>query len=478
MLTAARRLPASVPTVAAALLVLVASEAALGIVVSRPQFLLVSALGCAGLAVVGVALARPEWASLLLLFVLFSRLTDAYELRGWLLGLQMLVLVAMLLQRCVIQRAGLMFDRTLAWMLAYAAAIALSALNAASPGATGAELVTYLRDLVTVVVLLNLLTSLRALRAATWALVAAGLFLASTALLGTAGVDLGPLNAVTYTPLAGDVTGLRLGGTLGNANDLADVLVIVVPLALYRVRDEQCRIARIVALATVMLLTAAIVFTFSRGGALALVTVLSLAAVRWRARVAQLLVLGSVVVVAAVMAPSVYWDRLAASADFLAGNTDSELARADPSLQERSRLWQVGALVFWEHPLTGVGKGNYLDIYPSYAWRIDTSLPTTPLAAHSTPIQVLADTGVVGLASLVGLVAAAVAGLRKAMRRLAQAGVAGGSGLEAIELAFYGHLTASLFISDNYPRYLWILIALAAIARQVSLRHPATRIPA
>ncbi len=126
-----------------------------------------------------------------------------------------------------------------------------------------------------------------------------------------------------------------------------------------------------------------------------------------------------------------------------------------------------------------MGKGNYLDAYPSYAWRIDTSLPTTPLVAHSTPIQVLADTGLVGLGTLVGVLAVAVAGLRQARRQLEEARVPHGSALvEAIELAVYGQLTASLFLSDSYPRYLWILIALAAIARQVSLRRPTTRVPA
>jgi O-antigen ligase len=479
MRLAPRRLPAPVPTTAAALLLLVASEAGLGIVIGWPQFLLAAVFGLAGIAVVGVALARPEWSALLLLFVLFSRLTDAYELHGWLLGLQTLVLAAMLRQRSLVRREGLVLDRALAWMLAYAVAIALSALNAASPGATGGELLNYLRDLLTVVILVNLLTTVAALRAATWTLVVAGLFLASAALLGAAGADLGRLGTVSSAPLAGDLAGVRLAGALGNADDLAVVLVIVVPLALYRIWDERRRIARIVALAAVVLLATTIVLTFSRGGGVALLTVVSLAGLRWRARFARLCVLGAVVTGAALVAPSVYWDRLGASADFLAGNAGSALARGDPSLQERSHLWQVGALVFWEHPLVGVGKGNYLDAYPSYAWRIDTSLPTTPLVAHSTPIQVLADTGLVGLGTLVGVLAVAVAGLRQARRQLEEARVPHGSALvEAIELAVYGQLTASLFLSDSYPRYLWILIALAAIARQVSLRRPTTRVPA
>src|SRR5258708_19149381 len=150
---ATRRLPAPVPTTAAALLLLVASEAGLGIVIGWPQFLLAAVFGLAGIAVVGVALARPEWSALLLLFVLFSRLTDAYELHGWLLGLQTLVLAAMLRQRWLVRREGLVLDRALAWMLAYAVAIALSALNAASPRATGRELLTSLLVLLSALIL-------------------------------------------------------------------------------------------------------------------------------------------------------------------------------------------------------------------------------------------------------------------------------------------------------------------------------------
>jgi O-antigen ligase len=480
MLTlAARRLTALTPATAVALLLLVASEAALGIVIGRPQFLLASVFGIAGLALVGVALARPEWSALLLLFAAFSRLTDAYELHGWMLGLQALVLAAMFRRRWLVRREALVFDRTFAWLVAYTVAIALSALNAASPAATGVQLLNYLRDLLIVVLLVNLLTTAGALRAATWTLILAGVLLAGLALLGMAGADLGRVDAVTTGYLAGDLTGVRLAGAIGNANDLADVLVIVVPLALYRVWDEHRRMVRIVALAALVILTTTILLTFSRGGGLALLTVLSLASFRWRARYARLAVLGAVVLGAALFAPSAYWDRLGASADFLAGNTQSALARGDPSLQERSHLWEVGVLMFWDHPLIGVGKGNYLDVYPSYAWRVDASLPTTPLVAHSTPIQVLADTGMLGFASLIGALAVAVAGLRTARRQLAEAGIPHGPALaEAIELAIYGHLIASLFISDNYPRYLWILIVLAATARQVSLRCSPSRIPA
>ena len=53
--------------------------------------------------------------------------------------------------------------------------------------------------------------------------------------------------------------------------------------------------------------------------------------------------------------------------------------------------------MFVEHPLTGVGRGNYYGRYPDYARRVDPSMPSGTLGAHSTPLAIAAETGLLGL---------------------------------------------------------------------------------
>ena len=66
----------------------------------------------------------------------------------------------------------------------------------------------------------------------------------------------------------------------------------------------------------------------------------------------------------------------------------------------------------------------------------------------------------------------ALLGLRDAKQRLARAGGPGEALLaESIEVAMYGFLVTSLFLNDNiYQRWLWLLIALAIIARQLAMK--------
>src|SRR5207248_1652524 len=126
---------------------------------------------------------------------------------------------------------------------------------------------------------------------------------------------------------------------------------------------------------------------------------------------------------------------------------------------------------------TGVGKDNYRRLYPEYARRVDPSLPQTPVPTHNTPAQIAAETGILGLLAFMAVMLVAVLGLRKAKHSFAGGGLRHQAMLlEAVEVAIYGYLVTSLFLHDTiYQRYLWLLIGLAAIGRQVALKSAADR---
>jgi O-antigen ligase len=263
-----------------------------------------------------------------------------------------------------------------------------------------------------------------------------------------------------------------------------------------------------------MLLSTAIVWTFSRGGLLALLLVLGVALGMQRFRRERLLVLGLALAPAVLTAPQVYWERLGATPGAVTQAVSSQAPRADASApapgieasnlapdgdaagpgsvdssspavardsaSDRSRLAQVGALIFLDHPLSGVGLGNYLAAYPRYVWRVDPTFSTVPRHPHNTPLQIAAETGLLGLASFAALVVAAVAGARDAKRRFASAGLRREALLvEAVELAIYGYLVTSFFLNhNNAQRWLYILLALAAIGRQLAVRSIPSARPA
>lgn len=438
-----------------------------------------------------------------MLFLLFTRLSDLYRPAAWPVSLnQLLVLVVLLLM--LLRRQALIGDRGLGFMLAYGAAIVLSSLGSADRLAPLAAAAAYAHDVVIVFLLINLLRSFGSLRAATWTIMAAGTFAAGLALVHAwTGFPFGALAMVDFGNLAGSTVGYRAAGTIGNSNAFAQMLVCALPFALYRVWGETARRLRVIALVSVLAMSSALVLTYSRGGGIAFVGALALSLALQRLRLLPIGTVALILAVAALTAPNVYWNRVGVTASYVietsggAPATTTELSRtgdqsapdegrpessqakpvadATPldtgSLPERVSLWKVGLLMFVEHPLTGVGKNTYLQQYPAYASRVDPTLVSSPKVAHSTPIQILADTGIIGFATFSVLLCVVAWGVWSARVVAMRAhGRSAALLVEPIALALFAYVSTSMFQSDDYPRFLWILLALAMAARQIVLR--------
>src|SRR5205823_5793644 len=170
----------------------------------------------------------------------------------------------------------------------------------------------YLRDLLIAFTVVNLLPDLESLRRATWALIAAGCFLATAALIQAhTGFRFGGLANTETSQISGPLMGVRLAGPVPDSNFFAQILVPLVPLALYRAWGEQRLLFRLAGLLAFVLLVGTIVLTFSRGGLLGLLLVIAFAMalqIRHPARLAPLLI---VLALGVLFTPHSYWDRLA-----------------------------------------------------------------------------------------------------------------------------------------------------------------------
>lgn len=70
----------------------------------------------------------------------------------------------------------------------------------------------------------------------------------------------------------------------------------------------------------------------------------------------------------------------------------------------RSVLWRAGWRIWKDHPVLGVGPGQFRKIYSEYT---DDFAPDDNLETHNIFLEALANTGIVGLAAMVYLLAAA-----------------------------------------------------------------------
>jgi O-antigen ligase len=316
------------------------------------------------------------------------------------------------------------------------------------------------------------------IRRAVWAALGAGCLLAALGVYQAAAGDFdhlfGGLARVKDAHIYGDVFEPRIAGPLGDPNFFAQILLVLVPLALALAWHGRSRGGRLAAAGAAALLVAGTVLTYSRGGALALAVVLGLAWLARGVRPRELAAGLAVLVLALVLLPDEFTRRLTTLGQITGG--EEAALHPDSSFEKRRLVTLAAWEMFQEHPWLGVGAGNYTTRYAPYADRVGSGAreyeePFGESYPHNLYLEVGAEAGLAGLAILGAALALALAGLEDARRRLAAAGL----GLEATlagatAIALIGYLVSSLFLHGHFQRYLWLLLALAAAFQALGRR--------
>jgi O-antigen ligase len=113
---------------------------------------------------------------------------------------------------------------------------------------------------------------------------------------------------------------------------------------------------------------------------------------------------------------------------------------------------RIALAMFADHPLTGVGPGQYTNRYRDYSRKIGND-PRPLRASHSLVLEVAAEQGIVGIAGLLGVVLAMVTAVR---RRGANRSLLGRTLITALLVYAIG----SLFLHGSQLRLPYILIGL------------------
>lgn len=158
----------------------------------------------------------------------------------------------------------------------------------------------------------------------------------------------------------------------------------------------------------------ALMMTFSRGAWLALAVAVGVMAALWNRRILWLISLFLMVGVLVGLAgafgalPAAITSRLAFLGDYLAvlQGTPPPISPENWAVMERLAIWQSSWNMFLNNPVLGVGVGNFDLAYPSYAL---PDWPSLPGHAHNYYLNLLAETGLLGLTAYLGLLASAFA---------------------------------------------------------------------
>ncbi|MGZ9166332.1 MAG: O-antigen ligase family protein, partial [Anaerolineales bacterium] len=138
----------------------------------------------------------------------------------------------------------------------------------------------------------------------------------------------------------------------------------------------------------------------------------------------------------------------------------------------------VAIMMFRDHPLIGVGTGNFNENYQNYARRLGIEVRRDPRSAHSLYLEVAAERGLLGLAVFFAILSSVYWSLWHAEKRYLLLGMKSYANMTvALAGGLTAYLTAALFLHDSYIRYFFVLIgiawAAASIAEQTyqSARH-------
>jgi putative inorganic carbon (HCO3(-)) transporter len=144
------------------------------------------------------------------------------------------------------------------------------------------------------------------------------------------------------------------------------------------------------------------------------------------------------------------------------------LTKADEG-SGRTELWGVALSVSADHPIAGVGLNNFIVQSPRYADRPGSLkyadlIAERPHAVHNTYLEVLVETGVIGLLLFLATVGAAVHATWSAVRIFDRRGERELAQLaRGVLLATIAVLTGGLFLSLRSQAALWLLLSLGVV---------------
>jgi O-antigen ligase len=145
----------------------------------------------------------------------------------------------------------------------------------------------------------------------------------------------------------------------------------------------------------------------------------------------------------------------------------------------RTDLWAVAWRIFRDHPLIGIGAGNFPVVEPTYAvqnlniTRIDFVVDV-PHVTHNTYLQVVTDTGLIGGLAFLLIVLAALGGAWRAARAFGrQRALRLEVMTRGLIVGSLGTLAAFMFISAEYEKQLWVLLAMLASTVTLIRSRPA-----
>lgn len=254
----------------------------------------------------------------------------------------------------------------------------------------------------------------------------------------------------------GGMGGFRPGWATGDPNYFMISALACLPIACYLGLHSPLMWERLFCAGCALLTFGAVVVAASRGGFLGLVVACLFAVFRGQRRARSLVLLG-LLFAATLVAPISPVKRFLAPTASDAGSADI-----------RTALWAAGLQMIADHPLTGIGLGNFKELVKFYG---DERLSNI---AHNSFVEITAEMGVPALLIFLAMLTSSFVSLER-VRRLTRDSSDSLVHLTAcgLQASLIGELITLFFVSGQSQKLFWLMLfvsmclpALALVERE------------
>jgi O-antigen ligase len=424
-------------------------------------------------------------ATLAVIFILFTNAADiAEEYHGvpYLVAASFPALLCVpLFHYLVVRRESLILPRVLPLICVFALIQFVGALCARDAALAIPGLITFLLEGLAVYVLLtNVIRTPKLMRQVIWALLIAGLFAGALSfyqqVTRTFHNNYGGFAQMTSRGFD-DGSGVeanrqyRLAGPIGEQNRYAQIMLMLLPLGLFRCWNERSLALRVLAGVATAFVIVGMMLTFSRGAALSFAVLMLIMAylryLTWR-RLA-LIGLGGVLMLAAFPG---FVQRMGTLQPLMHTLAPGSVGADEPdgSIQGRATTMLVAAMVCADNPLIGVGPNMFRFHYKDYARLAGPRYQEGNWQAHNLYLGIAADNGVLGLLCFLAIVAFTLRELVRVHNRWRHTDPELSTMAIALMLALVAYLATGMGLHFAYVRYFWLYMALAGALSTMSDR--------
>ena len=432
-----------------------------------------------------------DWITYFVLFVIYSNVAVvAVKFHGvpplaanavpLLLGVPLLYYVGW-------RRDGIVLGPALPWAILFGIVQLLGVLCSGRPEIAWEGFQTYLIEgLCLYLLVTNLVRTPTALRGAIWSVLIAGCLMGGVPLLqqltgtfdnnygGMAQTDDDEGFKTGIFTAVGETMQPRLAGPIGEKNRYGQIMLLLIPLGLYRLRSEDHVGLRAAVLIALFLIATGVLLAFSRGMIVAAGLVVLFAAGMGyvsRTKVA----VGFLLVLAALLLTPQYRVRLASLANISQLASSGKYSTADGALKGRAAEMGAAALVFLDNPVVGVGPGMFRHYAREYGERIGMRALERERQSHCLPLDVAAENGLLGFLCLLAIFWVTCRSLGRARQLCRHAHPKLSDTATAFLLVIVVYLASGLFLHFAFIRYFWLMLALADAAALIALRADCER---